>query len=114
MPEDVRDLLDNVASNPEDLEFLREDPARLGEKHDLDPDQIEALRSADQLIVSRERNPLVAGADRTITLGTTTYTADAGQPTQLEDLDHDRLLEVTRRMIDDPEYAGRVRDFVDL
>lgn len=112
MPENVRDILRRVASNPEELELLREDPEALGERLGLDDDQIEALLASDHLLVSRRRNPLVSAASTTITVGTTTITADPG-PTTLDDLDHERLMEVTHRMVRDPEYAERVRRFLD-
>lgn len=111
MSESVREVLETVASDPEALDVLRENPDELAEEIGLDEAELDALRASDYLLVSRRRNPLAA--DTTITLGTTTITADPSLgPNSLEDLDYDRLIDVTRRMAMDPAYADRVRTFL--
>ncbi|WP_336345999.1 hypothetical protein [Halalkalicoccus ordinarius] len=113
MSQDTQAVINKISKNPEDLRLLRKDPEALGEKLGLKEREIQALQRSDLLLVGRPHNPLVAGSTTSYTFTTgSTITGDVDSPVRLEDLPKERLLEVTQRILQDPDYAERVQRFL--
>ena len=114
-----------VKAISEDAALLREflnDPAAVADRFDLsEADRARLIRS--DLLVTRAINPLVKvdvfQTTRPITItghppGASINSGDPIAPQTLEELSHDDLLEVTRRVLVDAEYASRVRAFLGM
>lgn len=114
MAEDIQRLVKEISEDAKAIRVLRDDPGKLAEEYDLDPDEITALRASDLLLVRRFRNPLVANTTTTYTF-TTGSTITAGQfPMHLDDLTKEQLVDITERVLIDDEYAKRVSRFLNL
>lgn len=113
MSEKIRQILQAVSADSAVLQQLRENPQELADKYDLSAADRERLERSDQLIAI-VRNPFVESDTTTITLGTITITGTPPKvlPRTLEELSPERLIEVTKRILADPDYAARVRAFI--
>lgn len=113
MTEKIAKIMRTVRDEPELLEALKENPEALGDRFDLEDDELAALRSSDLLLEVRPKNPLLDVTTYTFDTGTT-ITANANFPQELEDLSKDELIQVFEHALVDDQYAKRVQRFLDL
>jgi len=120
MSDKIRNILKEVADNPSLLQRLIREPKEVAKEFELDGDETARLAHSDVLIAAA-RNPLVeiAGTTQTtspITITVTRPEFDTGYPNPLDlhDLSYERLVEVTQRILAEPDYAARVRAFLKL
>jgi hypothetical protein len=115
MSQNVRQILKAAAEDSELLRQLRDDPKAVAQQFQLSDAERERLERSDLLIASAV-NPLAETLGNTTTTGPITITAQtpATLPRTLEELSHERLIEVTQRILIDPNYAAQVRAFLGL
>jgi hypothetical protein len=122
--ERIHEVLRVVSQDSEALRQLRDEPAALADRFDLTNTERSRLEHSD-VLVAFAQNPLRVGVDgsNTQTIKVTiTHTArvDDGEsgppfnPLTLEELSYEHLIQITRRILVDPEFATRVREFLDL
>lgn len=100
----IQEMLKNLVKKPEQLVLLRESPEKLADEYKLNEDELNALKSADFLLVSRPHNPLANSSTLRITFVTGT-TITAG----LDFLKRDDLIRILKYAVHDADYAARVR-----
>ncbi|WP_406856537.1 hypothetical protein ABEG18_02590 [Alsobacter sp. KACC 23698] len=113
----LRDLLRKIASDPADLQLLRDNPKKLAEKHSLSAKDIQALSSAD-LLIRFPKNPL--GPMQTTNPITITVTrkgsfhGSGDPPTRLDQIEKERIIELFERSLVDRDFAENLRSFLKL
>jgi hypothetical protein len=114
----IRNILSAAADDPNVLQQLIRDPKAIAKEFKLNRAEAARLLHSD-VLVSVAKNPLldIAGKTETIPITVTVtrhHQMDSGdpEPFTLEELSHERLVEVTQRILAEPDYAARVRAFL--
>lgn len=121
MSDKIRNILKSVSEDPNLLQRLISQPKAIAEEYKLDRDETARLAHSNVLIAAAH-NPLVETVLTTQTTSPITITVTTGlqfdtgypNPLDLHELPYERLVEVAHRILVDPEYAARVRTFLNL
>jgi hypothetical protein len=114
--EKIRTILNDAMKDPEVFRMLRSDPAAIAKKYDLSADERERLLRSDLLLLNVD-NPITHDAiarvqtTKCITIVARSRSAD-GDPGKLQDLSKEELVELTKHVLTDQDYAHQVRTFV--
>lgn len=119
MSDKIRKVLKALIKDPRSLERLISEPKAIAKEFKLNRAETTRLEHSD-LVIAVTRNPLLETPGILQTTHPITITAGTPhipdsvdpQPKSLEDLPHERLLEVANRILADPAYAARVRAFL--
>ncbi|MGB0522853.1 MAG: hypothetical protein ACPGJS_07825 [Flammeovirgaceae bacterium] len=117
MKNKIRKVLKAVAKDPSKLTDLKENPEKFGHSLELDKESIDALKSADLLLVSRPANPLIMNSTQTITF--TTGMTITGSPSMLDrvrlaDLTKEELVTLVNRILVDQDHFQRVSNYLNV